>query len=267
MLDQDAPLHGLGIQGHMGANFTPPEKVIEILEDFASFGLDISITEYDAAGADETIAGDYMRDLLIAAFSVPQVRNFLMWGFWDGSHWHHDAPMFRQDWSLKPAGEAFIDWIYHTWWTNAIGRTTRDGHFTTRAFYGQYEITAEFDGKQANVTTQFDKDSETIILKIDTALSSVNSQQNSPSAFQLCDNYPNPFNPATTITFALPHLAHVKIDIYNSCGRHITTLAEGSFQAGEHSLTFNAANQPSGIYWLRMTAEGFAAQQKMLLLR
>lgn len=267
VLDQGAPLAGLGIQGHMGANFTPPEKVVQILQDFSSFGLDLSITEYDASGADEDIAGDYMRDLLIAAFSVPQVHNFLMWGFWDGSHWHHDAPLFRQDWSIKPAGEAFINWVFHTWWTNEQGATSRDGLYTARAFYGQYDVAAEFDGQQAAARVHFDKNSSETVLKIDTELTAVGSRPEAPQHFELEKNFPNPFNPETTIRFSLPHQSHVRIDVLDVRGRLLTSLINGTRPAGRYAVRFNGADFASGIYYAHMRAGEFDALDKMLLIK
>lgn len=71
----------------MGSNPTPPERVLQVFDDFAELGLRMSITEYDAQGAAPDIAADYMRDILICAFSHPAMHNFLMWGFWDGAHW------------------------------------------------------------------------------------------------------------------------------------------------------------------------------------
>ena len=266
-LDQDAPLAGLGIQGHMGANFTPPEKVVQILQDFSSFGLDLSITEYDASGADEEIAGDYMRDLLIAAFSVPQVRNFLMWGFWDGSHWHKDAPMFRRDWSIKPGGEAFINWVFHTWWTNEQGATTRDGRYAARAFYGLYEVTAEFDGKQATAEVHFDKNSGETVLKIDTELTSVQSRPETPKRFELGTNFPNPFNPQTTILFSLPRQSHVQINVLDVRGRLVASLIDEARPAGHYTVRFNGARLASGVYYAHMHAGDFDVLKKMLLIK
>ena len=267
VLDLGAPLHGLGIQGHMGANFTPPIKVVEILEEFAAFDLDISITEYDASGTDEEIAADYMRDLLIASFSVPKMRNFLMWGFWDGSHWYDDAPLFRQDWSLKPSGAAFIDWVFNIWWTKENGKTSRDGNYSARAFYGQYDIVAEFDGVQTQSSIVFDRNSEPVTLKIDTELTFVESTKNALMEFKLDGNYPNPFNPETTISFSLPLQSHVKIQVFDNRGRHIANVADGTHQAGHHSVRFYADDLPSGIYYAHMVAGQFRALDKMLLLK
>jgi hypothetical protein len=70
-----------------------------------------------------------------------------MWGFWAGQHWLADAALYRQDWSLKPNGRVWRDLVLKTWWTNAVGQTSRDGVFQTRGFLGEYEISATANGK------------------------------------------------------------------------------------------------------------------------
>lgn len=52
------------------------------------------------------------------SFSHPSVDAFIMWGFWDGNHWHQNAPIFNLDWSIKPSGQAYIDKVFNEWWTN-----------------------------------------------------------------------------------------------------------------------------------------------------
>lgn len=63
-----------------------------------------------------------------------------MWGFWDGSHWKHNAPLYRNDFSLKPAGQVVRDFALKTWRTDESGKTDAHGAFTTRAFLGEYEV-------------------------------------------------------------------------------------------------------------------------------
>jgi endo-1,4-beta-xylanase len=108
-----APLHGIGVQGHMKYGLTPPSRLLEIFDELARYGKEISITEYDAVNINDELAADYMRDILIAVFSHPAARNFIMWGFWDGAHWQNDAPLFNRDWSLKPSGEVFMDYVFN----------------------------------------------------------------------------------------------------------------------------------------------------------
>jgi len=267
ILDQDAPLHGIGMQGHVGNNLTPPERILTILDDFAQFDLDISITEYDTRDTPDDLAADYMRDILITAFSHPQVVNFLMWGFWDGSHWHKDAPLFRKDWSLKPAGQVFIDWVFNTWWTEESGYTNREGEWQASAFYGLYEISASFEGKEVKAQKQFCKENQSITLQIDTENTGVESGGLVPLQFELCGNYPNPFNPNTVIRYTLPRANSVNINIFDITGRLVDSLVNEQQTAGRHQVTFFARDLPSGIYTVHIIADQHQAKHKMALLR
>jgi hypothetical protein len=83
----------------------------------------------------------------------------------------------------------------------------------------------------------------------------------------LSQNFPNPFNPVTTIAFGLPTDQHVRIDIYDITGRLLTSLANGSYPAGTHQVRWNAANYASGVYLVRMQAEGRIQTRKMTLIK
>ncbi|RPI00961.1 MAG: T9SS C-terminal target domain-containing protein [Calditrichaeota bacterium] len=266
LITQGAPIGGLGMQGHMGANFTPPEQVLRVFDQFVDLGLRMSITEYDAVGADKTIAADYMRDILIASFSHPGMTNFLMWGFWDGAHWFDDAPIFNKDWTLKPSGEAFIEWVFKKWWTNADGLTDAQGAFTTRAFYGDYKITATVEGEEKDADLKFDRQSGEILLQLDTANTGVNSNL-PPRGFELTPAYPNPFNAATTISYYLPVDDHVQLHIYNLAGERVSALIDEKQKAGSYKIGFNADNLPSGVYFFRLAISNAAFDGKLTLVR
>jgi hypothetical protein len=94
-----------------------------------------------------------------------------------------------------------------------------------------------------------------------------------PVADALGQNFPNPFNPATTIAFDLSRPAEVRIGIYDVSGRLVRTLIDRSMEAGSHEVGWNGTSNagisvPSGLYFYRMTtSEGFADTRKMILLR
>jgi hypothetical protein len=88
-----------------------------------------------------------------------------------------------------------------------------------------------------------------------------------PSGFALHPNYPNPFNPSTTITFDLPVTTRASVRVYSIVGREVSVLADEVFSAGTHTVTFDGRKLPSGIYISRLTAGHFSAAQKMILLR
>jgi len=115
LLDQGAPLSGIGIQSHFDWELPAPVAVLKGLDRFALLGRDIEITEHDINVTDEQLQADYTRDYLTLAFSHPAVIGLLSWGFWQGQHWRPDAAYFRKDWSIKPAGRVWIDLVMHKW--------------------------------------------------------------------------------------------------------------------------------------------------------
>ena len=89
-----------------------------------------------------------------------------------------------------------------------------------------------------------------------------------PKEFVLHQNYPNPFNPATTIRFSLPRTANVTLTVYNMLGQKVAAIVENEvFTAGEHSMSFEAGDLSTGVYIYRLTADGFASYQNMILLK
>ena len=102
---------------------------------------------------------------------------------------------------------------------------------------------------------------------LDIVTTSIDNGQEIPSGFELSQNYPNPFNPSTTIRFALPAAQDVNITVYNILGQQVTTLANGFFSAGSHSLQFDASNLASGTYVYRLQTGNFVQTRKMLLIK
>jgi GH35 family endo-1,4-beta-xylanase len=138
------PIEGVGVQGHFDeGNLTKPEILLKIFDGLAAYKLDIQITEYDLKTTDEQLKADYTRDIMTVAFSHPSTSAFVMWGFWDGAHWKDDAPLFYKDWTLKPAGKAWVDLVQKQWWTNEQGQVDNQGKYSTRGFLGDYKITVK----------------------------------------------------------------------------------------------------------------------------
>ncbi len=94
---------------------------------------------------------------------------------------------------------------------------------------------------------------------------------NAPDKYTLYQNYPNPFNPTTTIEYSLPEKADVTISIYTAIGELVTTLVNGSVEAGYQKVTFNAASLTSGTYIYQIKAVGsektFVNTKKMILIK
>jgi hypothetical protein len=85
--------------------------------------------------------------------------------------------------------------------------------------------------------------------------------------YDLANNYPNPFNPSTTIHYALTNNGMVELFVYNTLGQKVATLVNQQQQAGRYSVNFNAAGLASGIYFYKFSTGDFSQIKKMLLLK
>ena len=135
----------------MAKPLPPMPHVLEVWDEVhRATKLPIEITEFDVSVQDDKAHAKYTTDYLIAAFSSPSVRTFVMWGFWEGQHWlaAQGGAMVRQDWSLRPAAVEYEDWVKHRWWTRSRGKSDGKGVAASRAFYGDHEITVTLGGKK-----------------------------------------------------------------------------------------------------------------------
>jgi spore coat protein CotH len=96
----------------------------------------------------------------------------------------------------------------------------------------------------------------------------VDEQQSElPNQFKLEQNFPNPFNPTTTIGFSLPNAGKVKLTIYNILGEQVSTLVNEDLPSGDYKYAWNATNLPSGIYYYSLNSDSFSETKKMILLK
>ena len=86
-------------------------------------------------------------------------------------------------------------------------------------------------------------------------------------SFKLLANYPNPFNPETTIKFEIPGNGYVNLAVYNIQGEEVAVLINDFRNAGTYSVSFNGSNIASGIYFYRLESNGYSAVKRMLLLK
>jgi len=154
LIDNGAPITGMGMQGHFGETPTDIERVYEILEHFHSEFPDLAIrvTEFDVNTRDEVLQADYTRDFLTIVFSHPGTVGIQLWGFWEGRHWRPQAAMFAKDWRAKPNAEMWREYVKEIWWTDVTGKTNAEGEFAGRGFLGDYVVRVA--GDEAVVFTQ-----------------------------------------------------------------------------------------------------------------
>jgi GH35 family endo-1,4-beta-xylanase len=153
--DNNVDFDGIGIQSHFMNHQVSPEDYYNMLDSFKTYGKIIKVTEfdmgYDISVNNRAYEAGFTRDILIAAFSQENVNGFLMWGFFSGSHWLNNAPVFNNNWSLKESGKQYIDLVYNKWRTRTSGTTGDDGFCVFRGYYGDYDITVSAGGKTKTV--------------------------------------------------------------------------------------------------------------------
>ena len=108
---------------------------------------------------------------------------------------------------------------------------------------------------------------DNVSLELAVATSVEELDNNRPNQFALDQNFPNPFNPTTNISFTIPQSSDVKLEVFNALGQKVATLVNGTRNAGSHTITFDASRFASGVYLYRLTSGNNVQINKMLLLK
>jgi len=240
ILDAGAPLSGVGLQSHV-AYPIPPVKINALFDEvYDRIGVPMKVTEFDMdAFANEQIEADFMRDFLTVTFAHPHTEAFLSWGFWDGAHFRNNAPFFRQDWTVKPSGQAFFDLVYNEWWTDATLSTDANGIVTLRGFKGDYKIEVLGESKEINLvgSTQVD-------FELSTSADQDVQLLTKPGVF------PNPTQAGWTIR-GLPLVSYVYL--FDSRGKRVA-FAKTNL---EGDVIISAEDLVSGVYTAKVKGFSF----------
>ncbi|MDY6914945.1 MAG: T9SS type A sorting domain-containing protein, partial [Candidatus Cloacimonadota bacterium] len=109
-------------------------------------------------------------------------------------------------------------------------------------------------------------------IKVEFVNTSTNPEEVIPANIALKGNYPNPFNPETTIQYSVNNPANVKIEVYNTKGQKVRTLVDEHKNAGEYNVVWQGKNEAgnsvaSGVYFYRLTSNNETEAKKMLLIK
>ncbi len=169
LVNNDAPIDGIGMQGHFSASPTSIELLYKILERFHTKfpDLKIRVTEFDVSTEDEEMQADYTRDFLTLLFSHPATVGVQCWGFWESAHWRPVAAMYTNDWREKPNAVAWKKMTQETWWNDFDGATDTKGRFFGRGFFGDYTISLQIgDISQEFEFSLLEKGSNNVVIQL-----------------------------------------------------------------------------------------------------
>ncbi|RMF57504.1 MAG: T9SS C-terminal target domain-containing protein, partial [Calditrichaeota bacterium] len=171
-----------------------------------------------------------------------------------------------------PLLATFYDTIYAEFRSdNTYEVTAIDPNGVATQFQGTYTATPSGVGNIFSITLQQTAPyAATVegIFEINPApLTGIKEVEQPIEGYRLLQNYPNPFNPSTNIAFRLAKRSQVSLKIFNALGEEVATLVDGVLPAGEHEVTFQANDLPSGIYFYRLKAGNFISARQMVLSR
>lgn len=187
-------------------------------------------------------------------FSGGRMLN-LTWDAPENGADHYRIEITRTDQMNEPAADS----VYYFFSKNNFFRIELEegSLYTVRLqSVNSYGVISDFSNE-----TTFAIDNGVITSMLDT------SNDKTPMDFSLSQNFPNPFNPMTTISYSLPDDSHVKLSIFNVAGQKITELQNDRLKAGTYSVTWNASDSPSGTYIYMISTDHFSHSKKMLLLK
>jgi len=144
LLAAGVPVGGIGLQAHFDGpvNVGRMQKALQAL---SQFNLPIKITEFDCWADDEAVQARTLEDVYRTAFANPAVEGILIGGVWEKCHGQPKAALLRADFSKKPSAETYERLVFSNWWTRVEGRTTTNGIFACRAFFGDLNVSVKTD--------------------------------------------------------------------------------------------------------------------------
>ncbi len=194
-------------------------------------------------------------------------KNIIRWNLWGVTLQSSAAPVFG-DLSISDTNYIGLNYIFF----NSNSGLFYDFYNNTNQpikaennFWG----TGNLDSIEAHIFHQVDSAALGFVdympINIPVGIQPVNSEI--PSHFSLYDAYPNPFNPSTNIRFDIAKTSDVKLVIYDVSGREAEVLIDQKMNAGSYYLNFNASKLASGVYFLKLAADGFVQTKRIILLK
>lgn len=143
----------------------------------------------------------------------------------------------------------------------SIGSEVRNGEYIGIDAYSN-KVLAVWTDDRAGTPNQ-----EIYSSEMSTLVSIANNNGNTPAKFSLFQNYPNPFNPSTNLRYTIPKTTHVSLKVFNILGSQVAEIVEGISAAGDYSVSFDASELSSGVYFYTLIAGDFRETKRMMVLK
>ena len=178
-----------------------------------------------------------------------------LWQYWEGTSWTNSGKYINN----YDGSDNLMESLYQNWdgsnWKNFWKDThSYDGNNNLIGYLEQDWVGMDWVNIGKGIYTYATIDG------IDKSSALVNR-------YKLSDNYPNPFNPSTTIKYQIPKTDLEILKVYDVLGKEVTTLVNKEQPADEYEIKFEANGLPSGIYFYRIQAGNFSQTKKMMLLK
>ena len=248
----------------------------------------IALTTDSSSAIVTTFSSDRPKKVSLSTFAAQNIAGFN--GSYGVAVFHHSNEALIQGDSLKRvslvsnAPTQFLSDIYSTALQGIA--ITADDHYafvvgsfqkvvvdlTTNAVIqtftaGGTGVAVMPDGSKFFVTDSYNGTTRVYKKVISTGIVDRRGGSEAPEAYALMQSYPNPFNPSTTIRYALPVRSHVTLTVFNTLGQAVAELVNGDIDAGYHEVKFDARNLASGVYYYRLTAGDFVEARKLSLVK
>jgi len=167
------------------------------------------------------------------------------------------GPLGSKWWILDPSTNELVDWL---------GQSSPDSIATHKTITIPGGVNGPRGGSFADANTLYTVDFYNWTLDRWTYSTTAIEDVVAPASFKLSQNFPNPFNPVTTINYALDNASSVKLQVFNVRGQLIETLVDASKPAGDYTAVWNAADYASGNYIYKLTVNGSETMVKKMTL-
>lgn len=157
--------------------------------------------------------------------------------------------------------------VYVTSWASGVFVSADNGATWTSlgmSGVGVSSLMISGDADQVFVGT---KEGKIFMSSIDGKVTDVENENSIPTKFELNQNFPNPFNPTTTIRFAVTENGNYSLRVYDILGQEVATLIDGQLNIGNHQVTFDASRLASGMYIYKLTGSNVNLTKKMILMK